>query len=682
MMIYVSLEQEKAMKKLFLDNGWKYQKPDLLKVTDQVGPLVESCVLEEQITADDDHSVPDVVVSPDKDDGHKSRRKQKMSVRTDPTESSLSSVIIKEEVCVGDADLAEYMDFGDEDDDFVDNPDIHLDKRKKRRKIAKGRKSRDGSEDVLAKLDGTQDDSKMSDGEQNNTDDERNESSTARSKNKFSESDHLREEKSPKMANVLFYQCGICKVKYNHKDELNKHLEQEACKSNLNKTGRQDMASSSVETGSSVSVSADKLFDMKDEDDTLEVVENPENIDSEVGSSAAVKKYTCDQLKCDMAFTTAYSLETHQRVRHNLTFDDPVECNFCLRSFGSEHILNLHRQDEHVLMDFSKRVECDDCLEVCANFPTFAAHKRKIHGTLVCLKPNKNHVCEICGNGFSRLDTLKAHRDIIHLGVKKRKAAPRPSERKHVCNICGKAFLRRNNLSEHVRVKHNNNARKYICEECGEAFLRPFALESHTNKVHLNQKPYECEKCHKKYVSAVKLRQHKDYCMKNEEDKLECEYCGKKFAHKNNLTMHLEAIHSKTPPTCECGAVIKWRSSMAKHRRKCPLRQPALNEATTSGQQTRKVRQSKTIGVAGLELTDSLMSTSDSSNIVAANHGFTTISTDSGVQVVSTEVAQALRDQGLLVDGAMGGTLRMTDTKNNLDDDPHVQSVYYVILKE
>jgi hypothetical protein len=27
MMLYVSIEQEKAMKKLFSDNGWKYCKP-------------------------------------------------------------------------------------------------------------------------------------------------------------------------------------------------------------------------------------------------------------------------------------------------------------------------------------------------------------------------------------------------------------------------------------------------------------------------------------------------------------------------------------------------------------------------------------------------------------------------------------------------------------------------------
>ena len=544
----------------------------------------------------------------------------------------------------------------------------------------------------------------MIDGEENSTDDDGNESNTDNSQNnvpmvaqnpertvKVVAATRItgKKRKRPKLDKNIIpvqYQCGHCKVKYLDKKELNKHLTDKVCIDDTDEKAIDNEVDMIADDGqifdNILLAEADKinLLNPEGQMNDLEDTESKSVSDSvrhNVENKNKKNFYQCDM--CHLAYKTAYSLKTHQIMKHDLKLEESVECNICGLSYGSVYILSLHKLDKHGLSgDPACNVECEECKMMCDDYMSYKAHKKREHNIMVFTELNRNFICPTCGKAFTRRDTLKDHCEIIHLRTKSRKQKPQPTERKHICDFCGKAFLRRNNLSEHISVKHKDTAKKYKCEECGETFLRPHALEYHTNKVHLHKKPYECEKCHKTYFSAINLRQHKEHCYKEEEEKEACPYCDKRFVHKRNLSMHIEAIHTESPLTCDCGYVIKWRSSIAKHRRKCPLFQMG-KEVDTGPDVFIKSEIGETIDTDTIEGMPELdMSNADG----PVDTGFTTISTDSGEQVISNEIAQALKEQGLLIDGAVAGTLKMEEGKAVVEEDPSVQSVYYVIMKE
>lgn len=84
MMLYVSMEQELAVKDLFIDRGWGFKKPDLRMTTDEVGPLTQHA---------EEHALPEpaveVVVEREQQVENNSRAKRTASKKV--TKSSPAS---------------------------------------------------------------------------------------------------------------------------------------------------------------------------------------------------------------------------------------------------------------------------------------------------------------------------------------------------------------------------------------------------------------------------------------------------------------------------------------------------------------------------------------------------------------------------------------------------------------
>ena len=82
----------------------------------------------------------------------------------------------------------------------------------------------------------------------------------------------------------------------------------------------------------------------------------------------------------------------------------------------------------------------------------------------------KQHICTLgdCTRSFSRPDDLKAHEDIVHLGM--------PG---HKCNVCSRTFARKANLITHQRT--HNGEKPYACS-CGSRFARSDALKEHIKR--------------------------------------------------------------------------------------------------------------------------------------------------------------------------------------------------------
>ncbi|KAL4231996.1 hypothetical protein ACF0H5_009573 [Mactra antiquata] len=119
-MLYVSLEQEKALKKFFLDNGWKYRKPDPAHYTDQIGPI------DLEISQIDESHSPSIKLK----SANKKRPVQSISTKTTRKKQKIKSVENEDDsssevMNVKDEEIEHIVDNndddGDDDDDFVDD---------------------------------------------------------------------------------------------------------------------------------------------------------------------------------------------------------------------------------------------------------------------------------------------------------------------------------------------------------------------------------------------------------------------------------------------------------------------------------------------------------------------------------------------------------------------------------
>lgn len=70
-------------------------------------------------------------------------------------------------------------------------------------------------------------------------------------------------------------------------------------------------------------------------------------------------------------------------------------------------------------------------------------------------------------------------------------------------------------------------------------------MKSHNTK-HRNNKPFQCQLCHKCFTEKGHLKCHYrevHFKLKN----FECSFCGKKFGRKSSLTSHNRRIHIYSP---------------------------------------------------------------------------------------------------------------------------------------
>lgn len=311
------------------------------------------------------------------------------------------------------------------------------------------------------------------------------------------------------------------------------------------------------------------------------------NDDGEKKESGSTFVYPCE--KCNQVFASMYGLLHHEKVMHHIRYSGPkkYECIACAHKLPSEHHLKLHVQSKHGvdnIADLKTDFECEICGKALRTSFLYHQHCKKVHD----VKPEKPEVqiCETCGKQFARKDTLNWHVKTIHLGMKRPRNDTGPAPRKFACDKCGKTFKRRQHLDDHIGVNHQTEDLKYKCTRCPKTFIRPHILEYHTNKIHLNQKPHKCKNCLEGFYSAVSLKKHFRLCSMSESQKHKCKDCGQLFTTVRNLRMHREALHSSHPLTCACGVIVKWRSSFAKHKRKCQFHNPSVKETVKSNNQT------------------------------------------------------------------------------------------------
>ncbi|RMZ94733.1 RB-associated KRAB zinc finger isoform X1 [Brachionus plicatilis] len=79
---------------------------------------------------------------------------------------------------------------------------------------------------------------------------------------------------------------------------------------------------------------------------------------------------------------------------------------------------------------------------------------------------------------------------------------------KYKCIICRKRLRYKADEIIHSQIIHNPANPKNMCPYCHKMFQSCHKLRIHLMKIHLNEKPYRCRLCSKKFVQFVHLKKH------------------------------------------------------------------------------------------------------------------------------------------------------------------------------
>ena len=136
--------------------------------------------------------------------------------------------------------------------------------------------------------------------------------------------------------------------------------------------------------------------------------------------------------------------------------------------------------------------------------------------------------------------------------------------------------------SKEFRKETDTNKKKgksmLTCQECEKSFPCQSKLDTHVNGVHLNLKPFRCEKCDATFKRKEALKKHEDTIHAKEQKPYKCTMCDKAFNRDDHLENHKKRIHLNAKPpknfSCtspECGRSFESKSHLDQHNKSVHL---------------------------------------------------------------------------------------------------------------
>ena len=179
------------------------------------------------------------------------------------------------------------------------------------------------------------------------------------------------------------------------------------------------------------------------------------------------KDFLCQD--CGKSFMYKKTLQAHVKAH---SADRPYPCPFCDKKYLYPSELRRHNQMHHLpkqhqgrnQKNYTNKFPCSTC-GMCFTTSTYLRHHEDMH------TGKRQHVCELCGAGFSLVQNLVRHRKVLHQGLEI-----------HNCKHCGKVFNNKYNLGRHVML--HEGVRDVRCTVCDKMFMDSVALRRHMRATH------------------------------------------------------------------------------------------------------------------------------------------------------------------------------------------------------
>ena len=203
--------------------------------------------------------------------------------------------------------------------------------------------------------------------------------------------------------------------------------------------------------------------------------------------------------------------------------------------------------------NFKKEVQFN---EESPNYDEFEGNQLKEHDSI------SQHLCDLCGGGFTSSEKLKKHKYNVH---------PNPDSPKKLvpCPQCDKRFSSKKFLAKHRKLVHTVPSQQ--CKICLKIFINQISLQRHENIHKTDSVEYECHVCGKKSLKRSNHERHLSlHTHNNDSQRFSCDICQIEFNLKQHLDRH-KLLHNKDLRVfCPiCNRSFTRSDSMKRHLSKC-----------------------------------------------------------------------------------------------------------------
>ncbi|CAL1527750.1 unnamed protein product [Lymnaea stagnalis] len=261
---------------------------------------------------------------------------------------------------------------------------------------------------------------------------------------------------------------------------------------------------------------------------------------------------------------------------HTKTHTKPVQCNMCSSSFSKvlylqNHLLKgcpISNNDERFTVLDNLKCQCNVCKRILKNKANVLRHLR-VHAFQEKQKMEQSHNAVLAADSSFIADQLSQNIEDHFKGL--------DTSVGFQCLICGQEFRFKSFMITHVRM--HLNQRPYKCDQCPKRFFAHHMLKKHLQN---HTRPYKCPVCEKGFIRRYLMKDHfkkihereshvdlmKDITELYGQKLIQCDICGKtmKSYQKSLMQHHIRQHKDVRPFACKfCKKSFTSENALKKH---------------------------------------------------------------------------------------------------------------------
>ena len=279
----------------------------------------------------------------------------------------------------------------------------------------------------------------------------------------------------------------------------------------------------------------------------------------EVIKYAGIEK---DESNCGKCPRDVLHHQAYHFVHHDL-------CKFCRNEKHKyEEVKSIKIARENMKDKYNdEKLSCHVCSKLFLSKQKKDSHVKTQHGN----ESNIGIVCCKCDRVFQSKTAHDYHQEVTH---------QQESDMRHTCAVCQKTFKTKHSVNVHTRTVHNR--RGFFCRKCFFSFKLNSHLLRHYKFVHdldlkryfgdayadTDPELYACTICDFRTVYKQNLSLHMENVHSIHKETFICDKCGYNFTQKRNLTRHEKKVHLQMEVvSCDyCNFTTKFEYNLKRHK--------------------------------------------------------------------------------------------------------------------